>query len=209
MTVRRAAEQLPEHFGPAIRAAHEGCAAAVAAARDAWRADGDDSAYLATVREACYQARRALDDACYEPRTRSRGMDTIATYIAAPYSLERHVRAAENEVIEAERQRARAVVGPHICEAIDAVHAVTQIIIDQARDAYIAGGSAREYLAAIDAQQHEAQWQLDVLLSGIDAKHWRAKDTARLDAYGYRATEDQHQRWLAEREARRAAGERY
>lgn len=204
----RAVELLPENFGTSLRDAYGGCDAAVAAARDAWRVDGDDRAYMAAVYAACDAARRILEDACLDPVDSSRGMGQVATAIAAPYSLERYIRAARDEVIEAERQRARAVVGPHICEAIDAVHAVTQIIIDQARDAYIAGGSAREYLAAIDAQQHEAQWQLDVLLSGIDAKHWRAKDTARLDAYGYRATEDQHQRWLAQRDARRAAGER-
>ena len=205
----RTIELLPEGFGPAVQSAHSVCEAAVAAAREVWLRDGDDRAYLATVREACYRARRALDDACYEPRTRSRGMDTVATYIAAPYSLEQHVRAAENEVIEAERQRARAVVGPAICERIDAVHAATQIIMDAARDAYVAGGSARDYLAAIDAQQHAATQQLDAIFAGLDRTHWRAKDTARLDAYGYRATEDQHQRWLAQRDARRAAGERY
>lgn len=204
----RPVELLPENFGTSLRDAYGGCDAAVAAAREAWRVDGDDRAYMAAVYAACDAARRTLEDACLDPVDSSRGMGQVATAIAAPYSLERYIRAARDEIIEAERQRARAVVGPHICEAIDAVHAVTQIIIDQARDAYIAGGSAREYLAAIDAQQHEAQWQLDVLLSGIDAKHWRAKDTARLDAYGYRATEDQHQRWLAQRDARRAAGER-
>jgi hypothetical protein len=206
--VIRTVDLLPEGFGAAVRDAHSVCEAAVAAARETWLRDGDDRAYLATVREACYVARRALDDACYEPRQRSRGMDTVATYIAAPYSLEQHVDAARDEVFAAMRVRARAAVGVEVCERIDAVHAATQQRMDAARDAYRAGGEQRVYLDAIRVETREAQRELDVILADLGDGVWPAADQPRLDAYGYRATEDQHQRYIAERDARRARGAR-
>lgn len=204
----RAVELLPENFGTSLRDAYGGCDAAVAAARETWRVDGDDRAYMGAVYAACDAARRTLEDACSDPVDSSRGMGIVATAIAAPYSLERYIRAARDEVFAAMRLRARAAVGVEVCARIDAVHAETQQRIDAARDAYRAGGTQRDYLDAIRIEVREAQRELDAILADLGDGAWPAADQPRLDAYGYRATEDQHQRWLAQRDARRAAGER-
>jgi hypothetical protein len=131
--------------------------AAVAAARETWRVNGDDRAYMAAVYAACDAARRTLEDACLDPVDSSRGMGIVATAIAAPYSLERYIRAARDEVFAAMRLRARAAVGAEVCERIYAVHAATQQRIDAARDAYRAGGTQRDYLDAIRVEVREAQ----------------------------------------------------
>lgn len=197
----RPVELLPETFGTSLRDAYGGCDAAVAAAREAWRVDGDDRAYLAAVYAACDAARRILEDACRDPVDSSRGMGIVATAIAAPYSLERYIRAARDEVFAAMRLRARVVVGAEVCARIDAVHAATQQRMDAARDAYRAGGEQRVYLDAIRVETREAQRQLDVILAEHGDGAWPAADQPRLDAYGYRATEDQHQRRMARRAA--------
>ncbi len=209
MSVRDALRygEFPAGFGLAIGTAHATCAAAVTAAREAWRAGGSDLAYLRATLDAITDAERALGAACADVRGRS--MTEAAHAIAGVYELQAHERQCRADIAEARRLRARDAVGPVVCERVDAVHAATQQRIDAARETYLAGGAPRDYLACIHHEQREAQRQLDAILADLGDGAWAAADQPRLDAYGYRATQDQRQRYIAERDARRAAGERY
>lgn len=193
--------QLPAGFGAAIRDAHAGCAATVAAARETWRASGDDSAYLRATLDAIAVAERELHAACDD--VRGRAMTEAAQMIAGPYELRAHERQCRADIAEARRLRARDAVGPVICVQVDAVHWATQQRIDAARETYLAGGAQRDYLEAIRVEQREAQRLLDVVLADAESTGaWAAADQPRLDAYGYRATQDQRQRYIADRDAR-------
>jgi len=199
--------EFPAGFGVAIGSAHAGCAAAVAAAREAWRDGGSDTAYLRATLDAITDAERALAAACADVRGRS--MTEAAHAIAGAYELRAHERQCRADITEARRLRARDAVGPVVCERVDAVHAATQQRIDAARDAYLAGGEQRAYREALFAAHREAQRELDVVLAAHGDGAWAAADQRRLDAFLARASEDYRQRYIAERDARRAAGERY
>jgi hypothetical protein len=192
--------ELPAGFGAAIRDAHAGCAATVAAARDAWCASGDDSAYLRATLDAIIDAERDLYAACDDVRGRS--MTEAARMIAGPLELRAHERQCRADIAEARRLRARDAVGPVVCERVDAVHAVTQRRVDAARETYLAGGALRDYLACIHFNQREAQRQLDAILADLGDGAWAAADQPRLDAYGHRARHDERERYAAERDDR-------
>jgi hypothetical protein len=192
--------ELPAGFGAAIGTAHATCAATVAAARETWRAGGDDSAYLRATLDAIIDAERELYAACGDVRARS--MTEAAQMIAGPYELRAHERQCRADIAEARRLRARDAVGPVVCERVDAVHAVTQQRVDRARQRYLAGGAQRDYLACIHHEQREAQRQLDAILADLGDGAWAAADQPRLDAYGHRARHDERERYAAERDDR-------
>jgi hypothetical protein len=192
--------EFPPGFGVAIGTAHAGCAATVAAARDAWCASGDDSAYLRATLDAIAVAERELHAACGDVRARS--MTEAAQMIAGPYELRAHERQCRADIAEARRLRARDAVGPVVCERVDAVHAVAQRYIDAARQTYFAGGALRDYLACIHYEQREALRQLDAILADLGDGAWAAADQPRLDAYGHRARHDERERYAAERDDR-------
>ena len=209
MSVRDALRygEFPPGFGVAIGTAHTICAAAVTAAREAWRDGGNDTAYLRATLDAITDAERALGAACADVRGRS--MTEAAHAIAGAYELQAHERQCRADIAEARRLRARAAIGPEVCAQVDAIHEATQQRIDAARDAYLAGGEQRTYREALFAAHREAQRELDVVLAAHGDGAWAAADQRRLDAYLSRASEDYRQRYIAERDARRAAGERY
>lgn len=192
--------ELPTGFGAAIDIAHAGCAATVAAARETWRASGDDSAYLRATLDAIAVAERELHAACDD--VRGRAMTEAAHAIAGAYELRAHERQCRADIAEARRLRARDAVGPGVCERVDAVHAVTQRCVDAARETYLAGGAQRDYLEAIRVEQREAQRQLDAILADLGDGAWAAADQPRLDAYGHRARHDERERYAAERDDR-------
>lgn len=195
--------ELPAGFGAAIRVAHEMCAEAVAEASAEWCSGGDDSAYLRATLDAIAVAELELHAACDD--VRGRAMTEAAQMIAGAYELRAHERQCRADIAEPRRMRARDAVGPVVCERVDAVHAVTQMRVDAARETYLAGGEQRDYLEVIRVEQREAQRLLDVVLADLGDGAWAAADQPRLDAYGYRATQDQRQRYIAERAARVAA----
>ena len=209
MSVRDALRygEFPAGFGVSIGTAHATCAAAVAAAREAWRAGGSDLAYLRATLDAITDAERALGAACADVRGRS--MTEAAHAIAGAYELRAHERQCRADIAEACRLRARAAIGPEVCAQVDAIHEATRQRIDAARDAYLAGGDQRAYRETLFAAHREAQRELDVVLAAHGDGAWAAADQRQLDAYLSRASEDYRQRYIAERDARRAAGERY
>lgn len=208
MSVRDALRygEFPPGFGVAIGTSHATCAAVVAAAREAWRDGCDDTAYLRATLDAITAAERSLASACSD--VRGRAMTEAAYAIAGAYELRAHERQCRADIAEARRLRARAAVGAEVCAQVDSIHEAVRQRIDAARDAYRAGGEQRVYLEAIRIETREAQRELDVVLADLGDGVWPAADQPRLDSYGYRATEDQHERWLAQREARRAAAAR-
>ena len=193
--------ELPAGFGAAIRVAHEMCAEAVAEASAEWCAGGDDIAYLRATLDAIVVAERELHAACDD--VRGRAMTEAAQMIAGAYELRAHERQCRADIAEARRLRARDAVGPVICVQVDAVHWATQQRVDAARETYLAGGEQRDYLEVIRVEQREAQRLLDVVLADLGDGAWAAADQRRLDAYGYRATQDQRQRYVADRDAQR------
>lgn len=199
--------EFPPGFGVAIGSAHATCAAAVAAAREAWRTSGDDHAYLRATLDAITDAERALGAACADVRGRT--MTEAAHAIAGAYELQAHERQCRADIAEACRLRARAAIGPEVCAQVDAIHEATRQRIDAARDAYLAGGEHRAYRDALFREHREAQRELDVVLAAHGDGAWAAADQRRLDAFLGRASEDYRQRYIAERDARRARGERY
>ena len=203
MTAALSYGELPAGFGAVVRVAHEMCAEAVAEASAEWCAGGDDSAYLCATLEAIAVAERELHAACDD--VRGRAMTEAAQMIAGAYELRAHERQCRADIAEARRLRARDAVGPVICVQVDAVHWATQQRVDAARETYLAGGAQRDYLEVIRVEQREAQRLLDVVLADLGDGAWAAADQPRLDAYGYRATQDQRQRYVADRDARRAA----
>ena len=199
--------EFPPAFGVAVGTAHATCAAAVAAARETWRVSGDDAVYRRATLAAITDAERALAAACADVRGRS--MTEAAHAIAGAYELRAHERQCRADIAEACRLRARAAIGAEVCAQVDAIHEATRQRIDAARDAYLAGGEQRTYRETLFREHREAQRALDVVLAAHGDGAWAAADQRRLDAYLSRASEDYRQRYIAERDARRARGERY
>ena len=189
--------ELPSGYGLAVNRAHDGCARACAAAREAWLLSGDDAVYLEDVRRATSDAEHALYEACDVYRGRS--MQSTMHMIADPHPLEEHRQRAHKEVIAARRQRARAAVGEAVVARIEALHAPAPQRVEPARADYFASGDNRAYGAAVDAVRYEMRRLLRVLEEElIAAGHtWQeaqlAVDYARLDGYGHRIRHDIHE----------------